>query len=857
MKKLILLFLAAFVFSAQNITAQTSGAMNAAEIKLALNKLGKLCSVLYIGAHPDDENSAVLAYSANEMQCRTAYLSLTRGEAGDNLLGKESGAILGVIRTQESLAARRIDGAEQFFTRAIDFGFSRSAEEAFQKWNKQEVLSDVVWMIRKFRPDVIITRFPPDARAGDGQHIASAILAAEAFKLAGDEKVFPGPAWQPKRLLWNAFVGEGDTSPANAISIDVGKFNPLLGKSYTEMGAESRAKHKSQVQRNIPFRDSQIEYFAPVAGEPAKLDMLEGIKNSWSQVNGGDKIQSSLEQVQSSFNPDAPFEIIPLLTHLGNSSISPSSREGFIAFNKGYDVAKLVRACSGLWFKAIIDDPITSPGDERKINVTLINRSPQPFLFNEAEMNWDARGYHYTPGGMPKRELAAFKAYFEQIPIKVISDAPVTQPYWLRYPTRGYLQELGGQELIEESHTELNLYNSVTVSMSTSGVIVGDRAPVVYGYIDPVRGETYQPFVVAPPVVVSITQPLIVFTDFQPKPVRVVVRANRKEVEGTVWLYLPQGWRIIPHNGSSDFHFDLNEKNDEAAFNFIIAPYVKEFDKDEPDIMNMIPSKEPITPQNGSLQAVVFLKEKGSTREYYSSQITIDYPHIPKQTLFLPAESKLVKIDIKTVPTRIGYIKGSGDEIPDNLRQLGYNVRLLSDEDLQSLDLTANFDTIITGIRAYNVRETLKKQNQRLLNFVKNGGRMIVQYNTNDQTLLPNFAPFPLKLSSDRVTIEEAPVKFLNEQNDLLNFPNKITDKEFEGWVQERGAYLAGEFDRKNYIPVLEMHDPGEADKNGSLLIANYGKGKFIYTGIAFFRQLPAGVAGAYRLFVNLISKDK
>ena len=837
-----------FAFSAQ---AQAPRTMNAAEIKLALNKLGKLCSILYVGAHPDDENTAVLAYAANEMQCRTAYLSLTRGEGGQNLIGSEKGAALGVIRTQELLAARRIDGAEQFFTRAIDFGFSKTAEETLRLWNKQEVLSDVVWVIRKFRPDVIINRFPPDNRAGHGHHQSSAILSAEAFKLAGDEKAFPEQLkyvsiWQPKRMVWNSFIRQGDTPPADAIKYDVGKFNPLLGKTYTEIAAESRTMHKSQGQGTAPARGARIEYFTHVDGEKATKELLDGVETSWKRIEGGENVQNLIVSANSEFDLKNPVGILDNLLEIKRNLPNPEiaqlkNQQGAITniiFNESLrkkysDIDDLTLAVSGFSFEAFAKESLATPDSEVKVAVNGINRLrmlvKQQIVYMPVPK---PKGVQVPSSQIFALHLEPYQSSTQEATVYFSPSTSISQPFWLytfnpnqMYKVAGYLNINGNTPDIPENTA--SYYFRFQTTFEKGSVLTA--APLLYRYLDKVRGEVYQPFVIAPPVVLNLAEPLQVFPTTKAKQVRLTIRNNANALYGVVKLNLPEGWQAEP----KEIPVSFTEKGAEQIVSFTITPTA--------------------TAKDGNLQAFV----EANGQRYDKQQITIDYPHIPQQTLFPNAEAKLVRLDIKTGKERIGYIMGSGDEIPDALQQLGYNVKLLSDEDLQTLDLSANFDTIIAGIRAFNTRAVLKKQNARLLDFVKNGGKLVVQYNVTDNTLFQNFAPFPLKLSNDRVTVEDAPVKFLQPDSPILNFPNKITDADFAGWVQERGIYFASEFDANNFTPILEMHDPNEPEKKGSLLIANYGKGKFIYTGLAFFRQLPAGVPGAYRLFVNLISKQK
>ena len=828
------------------IQAQAPRSMNAAEIKLALNKLGKLCSILYVGAHPDDENTAVLAYLANETQCRTAYLSLTRGEGGQNLIGSEKGAALGVIRTQELLAARRIDGAEQFFTRAVDFGFSKTSRETFEKWNKQEVLSDVVWTIRKFRPDLIITRFPPDPRAGHGHHQASAILAAEAFKLAGDDKAFPEQlkyvaAWQPKRLLWNAFVRKGDAAPPDAITVDVGKFNPLLGKSYTEIAAESRTMHKSQGMGTAAQRGSRTEYFTFVDGEKANKDLLDGVETSWKRIEGGEAIGKLIDEANAKFNFENPSSVASILYRAENEigrkvlqKFSPNEtnaadKQKLLATSdlllpKFRDVKRIVPSVSGVFSEALSSEPVVTKDSDVRIKTSFINLGRLTINNLVGGITVIANSPNKKPS-VVSSEILPNKFVELQSAVNNPYDFSYSEPYWLNREKQTAQQDRTYAE------NGKGFFSDYDFTVNGEKTIYGDV--VQYKYVDRVRGEVYQPLVVAPNLTANLSENLLVFADDQPKTIRVNLKAFASTVKGKIFVKLSEGYSVE----QSGLPVDL-KKGEEISLTFRVTSSIR------------------ATIGNFELG---FQDEKSSTTEPLKQFQTIDYQHIPRQVLFPDATAKLVKLDLQTSKTRVGYIVGSGDDVPDALKQVGFDVKTISDADFETLDLGKEFDTIVVGIRAYNVRDVLKRNNKKLLDFANNGGKVVVQYVTPDETLLKNFAPFPLKIGGnqktlDRVTDENSPIRFLDVNARILNYPNKITQADFKDWVQERGLYFASEYD-KNFTPVLVMNDPNEPEQTGSLLIAKTGKGEFVYTGLSFFRELPAGVPGAYRLFVNVISK--
>jgi LmbE family N-acetylglucosaminyl deacetylase len=806
------------------VHAQPPRPLNAAELQLALKKLTVLGSALYIAAHPDDENTALLAYLSRERLVRTAYLSVTRGDGGQNLIGSEKGPLMGVLRTQELLAARRVDRAEQFFTRAVDFGYSKSPEETMAIWGKEKVLGDMVWVIRTFRPDVIVTRFPTSG-GGHGQHTASAILAEEAFHAAGDPSRFPEQLkyvrpWQPRRLLWNAWPRRWGPRPADlpvTLQVDVGTYNPLLGKSYTEIAAESRSMHKSQGFGSAARRGSTIEDFALVAGDPAEKNLFDGVDLSWSRVPGGRQVGETLEKAYRAFKPEQPSAVLPLLleAYAGMDKLPQS----YWVPVKRKELLDTIRSCAGLWLEAIAEDYSAAPGSVVKINLEAINRSRYRFVWKEIRLPNDSNGTALN------QELAYNQPAERELSIRLPQDAEISQPYWLkRKPEKG-TYEVDEPRLIGQPESPPPL--TARFVLAADGQRLMFDVPVLYRWTDPVAGEQVRPFEIVPEVAVNLEEKVYVFPDTRAKEVHLKLLAGAPDVSGEVRLSLPPGWRATPEA----IPFSLQNKYDETEVSFTLGP--------------------PTEPATGILTAVV---ETGRST-WSHSLVTIEYPHIPIQTLFPPAEARLVRVDLRKRGMRIGYLMGSGDDIPASLRQVGYDVALLSDEDLEDADLSG-FDAVILGVRAFNTRPRLKTQQRRLLEYVRSGGTLIVQYNTNRRLVTDEIGPYPFRISNERVTVEEAPVTFLDPNHPLLNTPNKITQEDFQGWVQERGLYFADEWDER-YQTVLASHDPGESPKEGGLLFARYGKGVFIYTGYAFFRQLPAGVPGAYRLFVNMISAGR
>ncbi|SEW50863.1 PIG-L family deacetylase [Chitinophaga arvensicola] len=816
---LVLILLAALGLPA---LAQPSPVWNAADIKLQLKKLDTLASVLYIAAHPDDENTRLLGYLAKEKLYRTGYLSLTRGDGGQNLVGNEQSELLGLIRTQELLAARRIDGAEQFFTRAQDFGFSKNPQETFTIWNREQILGDVVYMIRKFQPDVIICRFPADSRAGHGHHTASAMLAEEAYTAAADPKRFPEQLkvlkpWQAKRILWNTFnFGSVNTTADDQFKMDVGAFNPLLGKGFGEIAAESRSQHKSQGFGVAASRGSSQEYFLTIKGNTPKNSLLDDVNTSWTRIPGGNKVGALVDAALNAYNMEDPAASVPALLEIRRAI--QALPDGYWRNLKLKETEQLIYACAGLWAEAYSTSPTVVPGNNMEATVQLINRGPVKIALQQV----DLPGKKDAVGQQP---LAFNKFTSLSQTIQVPANTPESQPYWLAeaHPVGTYIitdpSLVGNPENIPALQAVIRL-------------TIGDQdftlsRPLQYKYTDPVKGEIYQPLVIAPPVVADLSNQVYIFTDTKPQSVPVKLRAMADNTQGTVRLQLPAGFTAV--NNSQPFN--LKQKGDETELRFEIKP-IKGVAENHADTFTVVMTT------NG--------------KEYTQSLQQIRYDHIPLITLFPPAQARLVSVNLKHNGNRLGYISGAGDMVAASLRQVGYDVTEVGEKDIMGGNLQ-QYDAIITGVRAYNVNARMKYWQPRLMEYVKSGGKLIIQYNVNGPLVTSDLGPYPFALSRDRVTDENAPVQFNDPKDPVLHYPNEITAADFNGWVQERGLYYTVDAD-KAYDKPFRMNDKGEAPLDGSTLVAHYGKGCYVYTGLSFFRQLPAGVPGAYRLFVNLIS---
>lgn len=817
------------LFFGHILHAQTSPELNSADILQSLQKLNTVGSVLYIAAHPDDENTRLLGYLAKEKNLRTGYLSLTRGDGGQNLIGKEQGEALGLIRTQELLAARKTDGAEQFFTRANDFGYSKNPEETFTIWNKESILSDVVLAIRKFRPDVIICRFPTTGEGGHGHHTASAMLAVEAFDLAADPTKFPEQlnevdVWQTKRIFWNTFnFGGRNTTSEDQLKIDVGAYSPLLGKSYGEVAAESRSMHKSQGFGSAKQRGSNIEYFKYLAGEKAEKDVFDGIDHSWNRFTETKEIGKLTQACLDQFNPLHPEKSVQLLTDIYNKIKVLDEKNPSVKYWKEQKLEacqNLIIQCAGLWMEAYSTDYSSVPGSKVDISAQIVVRNPIDMTLNSINFfNQE------TVKNNDKLEFNVLKTIENS---QTLPDAtPFSTPYWLVETHTVGLYTVPNAKLIGQA--ENDAAKSIVFDITINGLNLKVNRGLVYKSTDPVKGEVYRPFEVLPPATVNISDQVLVFSDVQPKPVSFTIKANADNVKGEVKVDLPQGWTIVIEKSN----FELAKKDDEIVVKAILTPNKNSLD--------------------GQLAAKLDIDGKVFTK----SITRITYDHIPYQFILDESTAKIVYIDLKKTGKTIGYIPGAGDNVAASLKQIGYDVTELTDELIAKEDLS-KYDAIVTGIRAYNTNERLTIYHKKLMDYVHQGGNFIVQYNTNNRLapISDQIGPFPFTISRDRVTDDNAEVTFIAPKHPVLNTPNVITSKDFEGWIQERGIYFATDYD-KNYETVFSMHDPNEPASEGSLIIAKHGKGNFVYTGIVFFRELPAGIPGAYRLFVNLLSLPK
>jgi LmbE family N-acetylglucosaminyl deacetylase len=814
--------IAAFLFVTRLAFAQTAPPADLVTIQQNFKKMEVLGSVLYVAAHPDDENTRLLAYLAQEKHYRTGYLSMTRGDGGQNLLGNEQGELLGLIRTQELLAARRVDGAEQFFTRANDFGFSKGPGETLKIWDKEKVLSDVVWVIRKFRPDVIICRFPTTGEGGHGHHTSSAILAKEAFTAAADPTRFPEQLqyvqpWQAKRLLWNTFnFGSTNTTAPDQFKIDVGIYNPVMGKGYGELAAESRSNHKTQGFGSARQRGESFEYFKTMLGDAPQNDLFDGINTTWNRVKDADAIGTGISIIHKNFDPENPEGSVPALVKLLDRV--EKVPDVYWRTQKVKELDNLIAACAGLWFESYSAEPAYALGDSIKIRSQVLDRYSNKVKLNSISVDQTVKSFDGLV--IPANQLQTYNT--AAIAYKI------TQPYWLETAHTQGSYNIPDQ--LSVSNPENPDLPKVDYEFIIEGKPIRFERRIVYKYVDPVRGEVYQPLTITPPVTANIASQVYIFNAGVPQSLQIKLKSFKKVSTGSIKLNLPQGWKSNPEK----ILLTNKNKGDEWTEKFIVTPAGDQT-------------------QNGAAETQIAVDVDQHLYNYGIKEI--NYEHIPVITLFPPAQAKLLNLNLKLAGKKIGYIEGAGDLVPEALRQAGYVVHELNEKEIMNDDLSG-YDAIITGVRAYNVNQRLAVEQPKLLEYVKNGGNLVVQYNNSNGLVTKQIGPYPFSPVNKRVTDEDAKITVLDRQNPVLNYPNTITQEDFNGWVQERGLYFVGDVD-PNYKAVLEMNDPGEAPNKGALITGNYGEGRFIYTSLAFFRQLPAGVPGAYRLFINLLSKPK
>ena len=792
--------------------------LSGSEIYHQIKKLNVLGNVLYLAAHPDDENTRFISYCANEKLLNTGYLSLTRGDGGQNLIGTEIREELGIIRTQELLSARRVDGGKQFFTRANDFGYSKTPEETLKIWDKEKILSDVVWVIRNFRPDLIVCRFPTNGKGGHGHHTSSALLAMEAFNLAADSLAFREQLkhvsiWQPKRVVvntgrwWNNNISDNDPG---VVSLDIGGYNDLLGTSYNELAALSRSMHKTQGFGSTGKRGEFLEFFEYLKGDTASNELFESLDFSWARTSKSAAIQSLTNDIIRNFSINTPSQSIPRLLKL-RTAISKLEDQYWKEI-KMKEVEDLILQCSGLYIEMTTLSSKKSSEDSVSFNLEIINRSNIKMKLKS--ISCKDFNFHKKFSKSLKENQKNILKNKTIVPAKL----PISQPYWLEKPSSLGAYNVDSLQLI--GRAENNPSAEFLISVEVGDATIDYRRPLIFKWNDPVKGEQNKNWIVCPKVTANIDQKVMIFSNESAQKILVTVVAHSANQKGDINIIHPQGWKV---EGPTEY--SLKTVDEELVLEYFISP------------------------NKNANSGVLKVQINGVDAHAMN---TIVYDHITEQRWFPKSELQLVHLNLNTVPKKIGYLMGAGDLVDQHLKILKYDINQISTKDLTLKDLK-NYDVVITGVRFFNVEEKAPYIANLLLKYVSQGGNLIVQYNTSYRLKTKNFYPYPLQISRDRVTQEDAQVTFLNDSHPVMNFPNKLTKNDFNNWVQERGLYFPNAWS-KDYQPIFSWNDFNEEPKKGSLLIAKYGKGYYTYTGISFFRQLPAGVSGAYKLLVNIIS---
>ena len=796
-----------------------------------LRSFRELGTVLHLAAHPDDENTQLIAYFARGRGYRTAYLSLTRGDGGQNELGRDFDERLGVARTQELLAARQIDHGRQFFTRAIDFGFSKNPEETLRFWDRDQVLADVVRVIRQFRPDVIVTRFPiPPGSGGHGHHTASAMLAVEAFKIAGDPTAYPEQLaqgltpWQPKRVVWNVFTWGRGTGGLEGpiVELDIGGNDPVTGEHFGTIANRSRGMHKTQGLGRFSDRVASgpsVQQFMLLAGEPATTDLMDGVDLSWNRIPGGAPIGPLVADAIAQFDPANPAASVPALLAL-REKLAALPTDPLVA-DKRAQLDRILIACLGLSVETTLPSAEVLPGATLALHHTATVRA------SIVPVRWAGVRYPAShaksekpiavvPGQPAARDVA------QTLP----ADTPLTQPYWLREDSAAGIARVDNPALIGLPENPPVFPVEYLFDLGGQTLVVAD---------EPVQldGALRRRLDVIPPVSLRFASDVALFAPGATRRIEVEITSAIADAKGELALDLPAGWKVAAPAAPS-FHLTAPGATQRLAFD-VTAP---------------------TTPGRTTFG----IGAKVGDREFHTLRAEVSYDHLPRQLLQPRARLRTAVLEVATRAKNVGYLPGAGDAIAESLEQLGCTVTTLSSADLTTDKLHA-FDAVVLGVRAFNERTDLPAHFPALLAYVEQGGTVVAQYNRPTDLKDVALGPYPLSIEGPapqlRVTDETAPVTFLAPDHPALNIPNKIGPADFDGWLQERGAYFPSSWDQKHDTAVLALNDPGEPPLRSGLLVAQHGKGYFVYTGLSFFRPLPAGVPGAYRLFANLVSLGK
>jgi LmbE family N-acetylglucosaminyl deacetylase len=794
------------------------GTGGVAALAEALQQLGADKRVLVIAAHPDDENTSLLTFVTRGLGGRAAYLSLSRGEGGQNLIGPELGAGLGVIRTEELLAARAVDGAEQYFTRAYDFGFSRSADEAFRFWPRDSVLADVIDVIRHFRPQIIMSVFWGAERDGHGQHQVAGVLAHEAYRILADS------SWGPAKLYRSA-GRDGETS---TLTIPVGALDPVAGRSYAQIAAASRSRHRSQDMGQLQRPGPAAVRLALVARRSPGPDtaLFAGVDTMPPFAHAG-RFLALIDSARARLSPWRPADILPQLTRA--HALLPASGEA----ERRATLERAIAMAAGVSLDGITADGIVAAGERLEVEATVWNAGPAEATLAEITVAAPAGRTVTGLDSAPATVVAPGAVVTRRFAVAVPADAPRAAPYFLRRPLVGALYDWSGVPAQVRGRPFEPPPLEVRARIITAGVTIGVAREVVQRYRDQAIGEVRRPLLVTRPFEIAVTPGLVVWpVDGAPAGTGrrftvAVTNRTRGSATASVRFTVPDGWRAIP---AERLTFEREDETRALQVTLQAPPGVR--------------------PGRAALRVTV-VGADGRISE--GALVVIDYPHIRPRAIEAAsaADVRVARIALPGM-RRVGYVRGASDRVPEELAAIGVPIEVLGPDSLARGELS-RYDAIVIGSRAYETEPALAANNDRVLAYARTGGLVVVQYQQY-QFVDGGYAPYPLAIARPhgRVTDETAPVTALHPDHPVFHTPNEIAPADWDGWVQERGLYFAGTWD-STYVPLLESHDPGGPPLAGGLVVAPVGRGTYVYTGLSFFRQLPAGVPGAYRLFLNLL----
>ncbi|MGB7070282.1 MAG: PIG-L family deacetylase [Pyrinomonadaceae bacterium] len=829
-----------------------------------LKRMQTTASAMHIAAHPDDEDSGLMAYLARKEQARTAYLALNRGDGGQNVIGQELFEALGVIRTEELLQARRLDGGTQFFTRVMDYGFSKKREEAASIWGEREVLGDMVRAIRMHRPLVVISRFSGTPADGHGQHQLAGYLSPLAFKLAADPNEFPEQIRDGLRP-WKAlkfYVSQSFfANPQNAptLLLNTGEYDTLIGRSYYEIAAEGRSQHKSQEMGSLELRGQQTSGMRLVESAVGRIEneqsIFDGIDTSIkgiAKLTSDDRVwlaekladlQVAAESALSEYDPNSPEKLLPILANghrlaceAEQATRNPASMT--LLREKRVDFAKALQMASGVVVDSLIDNGTVTAGNTENVAVRVFAPKGSSLVIKDTVLNlpaeWGSESVSEpaqpaASGFRPRRESPFAARYFR---ISVPSDARPTQPYWLYSARKNFNFDWSAAGAARNLPFQAPLVTA-TVRIDVAGEEIEITSPVQYRYADDIRGEIRREAVVVPAITIGLESNQIIvpasIAGRTRKLMMTVTNNSKASTSGRATFDVPDGWELFPRSAD----FELKRPGDMGSLSFEL--------------------KIPVKTVAGEYRLAATAAANGVTFRQQVQEIA--YPHIQTHRIYSNADVIAHVLDVKTAAVKIGYIMGTGDRVPEAILNLGLDVSLLEEKDLSTGNLSL-FDTIVVGIRASQVRPDYVANNGRLTTFMNNGGTLIVQYQ-QQEFVRQNLPPFPAKMDGNsRVVDEKAEVRILKPQHSIFNFPNKINEDDFKNWIQERNLYSFSDFGPE-YTPLLESHDEGEKEGTGGMVHAFVGKGNFLYTSYSWFRQLPNGNPGAYRIFANMLSLPK